>query len=154
MKLETLELIKKYASEYDLDNKIVYGVVMQESRGDQFAVRYEKHYKWIEDPKKHKPNICSTDTEIELQKMSFGLMQMMGGVFRQLGFEGWLTKVMIDPYIQLDYGCRFLARKIKRYGLKGGVCSYNSGSPIMDSHNEYRNIGYYDKVISYSKELK
>lgn len=154
MKQGIIDLIIKYAGEYGLKPEIVYGVIMQESRGQQFAVRYEENYKWIENPTKHKPNICSLDTEIMFQKTSFGLMQMMGGVFRQLGFKGWLSRVMTDPYIQLDYGCRFLATKIKKYGFKGGICSYNSGSPIMNNNDQYINIEYFNKVISHSKKWR
>lgn len=154
MEKEIINLIKKYAEKYSLKPEIVYGVVRQESGGDQFAVRFERDYRWIEDPEKHKPIICTVDTEIALQKMSFGLMQMMGGVFRELGLKGWLSKSLMNPEIQLDYGCKFLAKKIKRYGVKGGICSYNSGSPIFDRGGEYRNIYYYDQIMKYSKQFR
>ena len=149
-----ISLIKKYAEKHGLTPDIVYGVIMQESNGDQFSVRYEKNYKWLEDPEKHKPIICSLDTEIMFQKTSFGLMQMMGGVFRELGFRGWLSKAMIEPCIQLDYGCKFLANKIVKYGFMGGICSYNSGSPRLNGQNQYLNIDYYSQVISYSHQFK
>lgn len=143
--------IKVAAEKHGIDPAIVYGVVQQESTGNYVACRFEKNYKWLVTPAKVKPINCSLDTEETLQKMSFGLMQMMGGVFRELGYKDWLSKVLTLPELQLDYGCKFLKKKINRYGLHEGILSYNSGSPLKHDDGSYKNQYYLDKVLHYSK---
>ena len=78
-------------------------------------------------------------------------MQVMGAVYRELGYTGWLTEIIVFPVVQLEYGCSFLAKKIRRYGLDEGILSYNSGSP-RKSGGKYINQYYLDKVKSYEKE--
>jgi soluble lytic murein transglycosylase-like protein len=144
-------LISQYAVAYELPSDIIFGIVMTESSGNQYAMRYEKNYKWLMDPKKYKPHGCTEDTERTLQKFSFGLMQTMGAVFRELGFTDLLSKIIVNPDLQLDYGCRFLKKKIDKYGLDEGILSYNSGSPIKRDII-YINQYYLDKVRKYSKQ--
>ena len=145
-------MIKTAAEKYEIDPAIIYGVIQQESTGNHVACRFEKNYRWLMKPiKKYAPTNCTKDTEETLQKMSFGLMQMMGAVFRELGYKDWLSKVLILPELQLDYGCKFLKKKIDKYGLHAGILSYNSGSPSKHVDGTYKNQYYLDKVLHYSK---
>jgi len=146
------DLIKKYAKKYGLDEKIVYGICITESNFNQYAIRYEPDYRWIEDTESHKPQGCTHHTERFLQKCSIGIMQVMGGVYRQYGFTGWLTTIFEDVNIQLDYGCRHLRSKIKKYGSENGILAYNSGSPIKNNAGEYINKAYLERVLKFSKE--
>ena len=145
--------IKSVANEYNLDSAIVYGVCMQESQMTTTAIRYEPNYRWLYKPEEVKPDICSLDTEIALQRMSWGLMQVMGAVFREYGYKGWLTNIVCSPLIQLDYGCKHLANKIKKYGLESGILAYNSGSPRKNSKGNYVNQYYLDNVKGYSLQV-
>lgn len=151
---ELKQLIIKYADKYGLDPKIVYGVCMQESGLNPLACRYEPKYKWLWNPSKSKPKTCSLDTEIILQKTSWGLMQDMGAVFRELGFTGWLTEVIQSPEVQIDYGCCLLAKKIQKYGLVEGILSYNSGSPLRKKGGGYVNEDYLKGVMQYSEDFE
>jgi soluble lytic murein transglycosylase-like protein len=81
-----------------------------------------------------------------LQKTSIGLMQVMGGVYRQYGYKGWLSAIFSSPENQLDYGCRHLAAKIEKYGLSPGISAYNAGSPTN------ANQAYVDRVLKYAEE--
>jgi soluble lytic murein transglycosylase-like protein len=139
-------LIKTCAEKYALDPAIVFGICMKESSMEQFAVRYEPAWKWFVNHPPGQPRNCSDATERVLQATSFGIMQVMGAVFREYGFKGWLTMVLAFPEMQLEYGCRHLAGKVKRFGLNGGISSYNAGSPVA------WNQEYVDGVIGFSQE--
>ena len=145
-----LDLIKQVAPVFDLEPSLVYGVCRQESNLNPLAARYEGHYRWTL-PKIKVPG-CSSKTEEMLQKTSIGLMQVMGAVYRELGFTGWLTELFTNPDKQLEYGCRFLSKKIRKYGFEEGVLSYNSGSPIKLKTGKYINQYYLDRVIRFEKE--
>lgn len=141
------------AKKHGLDPAIVYGVCMTESSMNPQAVRYEPHYRYLFYPEKVKPTTCSYDTERILQKMSIGLMQVMGAVYREMGFTGWLTDTIGNPFAQLDYGCRHLAAKIKKYGPELGILSYNSGSPKAGAAvKDQPNYEYLVKVTRFSRE--
>jgi len=150
-KEEIKPYVEKYARLYGLKPEIVYGVCVQESGLNPYAARFEPNYKWLFRPSKVKPLLCSAVTEETCQKISWGLMQIMGAVFRELGFQGWLTEVLSSIDIQLDYGCRLLSVKINKYGLHDGILSYNSGSPIKGKDGKFINEHYYEGVIKHSQ---
>ena len=145
-----IELILKLADKYGTDPAIIYGVCQQESGFNELAVRHEPNYKWTWKPKEAKPRWCSVDTERMLQKTSIGLMQVMGAVYREFGFKGWLTSIVTDPEIQLEYGCLYLSKKIVKYGRDGGIVAYNSGSPRYTTDGKYRNAHYLENVLKYA----
>jgi len=145
-------LIFDTATRYNLSANVVYGVCVSESSMNQYAARYEDGYKWLYKPESVKPAGCSLATEIEFQKTSLGIMQVMGSVYRELGYSGWLAAVFGDVATQLDYGCRHLANKIKKYGFLEGVLSYNSGSPRKDANGNYVNLAYLTRVMRVSKQ--
>ena len=67
------ELIITYAEKHGIPAPIVFGICMQESSLNAFAVRYEPHYRWIYKSKECRPENCSVATEKTLQKTSIGL---------------------------------------------------------------------------------
>lgn len=138
--------IAEYATKHGLKPAIVYGICRQESGLNQYACRFEPAYKWLFRPRDVKPAISSIETEIAMQKISWGLMQVMGGVFRELGFDGWLSEISSNVDLQLDYGCKHLAKKIKAYGLPGGISAYNAGIPSE------KNAAYVDHVMAFAEE--
>lgn len=150
MEDKLVEMIINVAKRHNLDPAIVYGICRQESAFNSLAVRHEPAYKWVWKPKEVKPQYCSLDTERMLQKTSFGLMQVMGAVFREYGFDGWLTEVIVKPELQLDYGCRHLSKKIAKYGQDGGIAAYNSGSPRFTPDKKYVNQYYVDNVLKFA----
>jgi soluble lytic murein transglycosylase-like protein len=135
------------AKTHGLDPALVAAVVECESAGQPGAMRFEPLYRYT-DPRAPKPAISSRDTDIVAQKISWGLMQVMGGTARtELGYTGWLPD-LCAPAIGLDLGCRYLARLITRHGEDGGVSSYNQGSPRKNPHGRYLNQPYVDKVLA------
>jgi hypothetical protein len=132
---------------------ILYGVASVESNFNPLAVRYEKHYKWLYFPEDVRPLGCSRETEVSLQKHSWGMFQMMGAVFRELGLKDWLTCVVADPQLQADYAARYLNKLYKRYGsIEDTVAAYNAGSPRRRESGVYVNQGYVDRVLQASAE--
>lgn len=146
------EMVEDVASRYELDPFLVGAIVYIESGGNPLAMRYESHYRWlVKDAER--PLTCTADTEQILQKCSFGLMQMMGAVARERGLKGWMTE-LFDPELNLEIGCRHLARFFHRYEvMDDAVASYNAGSP-RKKDGKYVNQGYVDKVKGKMKELE
>jgi len=145
------ELITQAARQSDLDPALVWAICKQESGMNPLAVRHEPAYKWVCKPVENKPHGCSLDTERMLQKTSFGLMQVMGAVFREYGFKGWLSEIITQPALQLEYGCKHLKRKLAKYGSEGGIVAYNSGSPRYNAQGKYVNQYYLDNVLKYAE---
>ena len=148
------DIIIKYAILYNLKSEIVYGICKQESTFIQSACRYEPNYKWLYKPDKVKPKLCSVDTETIFQKTSWGIMQVMGAVYREYGDTDWLPVILGDIESQIKYGVKHLASLKKRF-TEGNdyIAAYNAGSPRKLSSGKYINQEYVDNVLKYSKEF-
>lgn len=142
-------LITKYAEKYKLKPEIVYGICQKESNFNPLAIRYEPDFKYHVN---FYPVGCSKATEDILQKFSFGIMQIMGCVLRELGYDKVLTDILTDLECQLDYSCKHLSKKISKYGEFDGIASYNSGSPVKTSTGLLVNQKYVTDVLKYAKE--
>lgn len=156
-KLMTTNLIEKitiFARKHSLPPEIVYGVCVQESRLIPIAARFEPGYRWLYKVEEVCPPLCSKATEKNLQMTSFGLMQVMGAVYREYGYKGWLTALFNDTESQLEYGCRHLARKVKKYGLNEGILAYNAGSPRKNASGRYVNEDYLKNILRHSLSFK
>ncbi len=144
------------APRFDLDPDIVCAMVTVESYGNNWAVRYEPNYKYIELPlsKWAEPLRISTDTELQCQKMSWGLLQVMGGVARQYGFAGHIAN-LCDPVIGLNYALKHLRSKFDTYkNERDAVAAYNAGSVSKNKDGTYTNQEYVDKVFKRVEYLR
>jgi len=153
---EQLEpIIDKYSEKYRLSKNLIYSVIMVESAGDPYAVRYESHWKYVLHPDTFaKIAKISLDTEIFLQKCSYGLMQVMGTVARELGYRDNLLKLH-DPDLAIDLGSKKLRQLSDKYMTTDDVISaYNQGIPKKNGPL-YVNQDYVTKVRSWmnKKEL-
>lgn len=145
-------LIESIATRHGLDPAIVSGICMQESSLNPDAARHEPEYRWVLRDTRLKPPTCTIETELVFQRTSWGLMQVMGAVFREQGLSGWLNAVVKDPALQLEYGCRHLKKKIQTWGLEPGILAYNAGTPRRDAAGRYVNQYYLDNVLRFAKE--
>ena len=152
MNKEILRAILISAGVYGIEPDLVYGICQKESGFVPEAVRYEDGYRYLFDPSRVRPRGCSLDTEIVMQKTSWGVMQVMGGVLRELGFTGWMTGIVGDIPAQVDYGCRHLGRFIRRYGLPDAIAAYNAGSPRQNEAGVLVNQEYVDAVLLYKSQ--
>lgn len=119
-----VQLAKQTAQKYGLDPALVCAVCEQESSWNQWDARFEPRFeaRYIE------PLGLET-TEATLRSTSFGLMQLMGEVARELGWKGSLVQ-LCDPPIGLVLGCQHLANKLKQAGgdTTKALLLWNGGS--------------------------
>jgi len=148
------DLVKQKSAEHKLDPCLVSAIILTESGGDEAAVRFEPAYRWLYTPDKVRPASCSKNTEQNLQKTSWGLMQIMGAVARERGFRGWLT-LLLQPENNIEYGCRHVRHLFDRpWDMSDVIAAYNFGSPIRTPSGAYRNQRYVDSVLGYFKNTK
>lgn len=147
---EIRKVIEDKAIEFELDPDLIQAFVMAESSGKPDAYRYEDafyhHYT--------EPMNFSEDEE-KGRATSYGLMQIMGQVARELGFKGEFIE-LFDPATGLDYSLKHLKRFIKKYqtqGLDYAIASYNAGSPRF-KNGHFVNQEYVNRIYKYLKEIK
>jgi soluble lytic murein transglycosylase-like protein len=151
---EIAQLIKIEAARQGLSEVLVTAIVYQESLGLPNAIRFE--------PKAHdfwKPEIyaaklkISLQTELNCQKSSVGLMQIMFSTARFLGYEGSFAG-LFDPKINLVWGCTYLKQLCKEYvNVSDQAAAYNAGSVKRKDDGSYKNQEYVDSVLGYIKLL-
>lgn len=121
-----LEKAKLAAVNHKLDPALVCAVVEQESQWNPEAIRFEPEFEKKYILPMHQQ---MQPTEEMTRAMSFGLMQVMGEVARELHFAGPFLTRLCDPDVGLDYGCAHLVRKIasKDGDVSEGLKAYNGG---------------------------
>lgn len=138
---ELKALAKELGAEHQVPWEVLYAICMKESSGNEFAIRHERHYKWLLGQ--------DLDKAEELgQKTSWGLMQVMGAVAREHGYQGQFTGLWA-PRTGMTYGIKHLKKLKARYGTwPHTLAAYNAGSPRMRD-GKYENQYYVDKVLYY-----
>jgi len=101
-------------------------------------MRYEPSWRWFLNPVKWARRVLVTSkTERIAQQCSWGLMQIMGTVARERGFEGDLPN-LCQPEVGLEFGCRHLVYLTKRFnGAPDVLAAYNAGSPKSEAGRRY-----------------
>lgn len=148
--------IEYFSDKFDLPKWLIWSICKQESNFNQFACRYEENYRWLFHPEEVKPKDCSLKTEVVFQKTSWGLMQVMGAVYREYGYNNWLPEISCDIETQLLYGCKHLNKLNRRWGsyLWDVVAAYNAGSPRRTTEGYYINQGYVDSIMKHKREYE
>ena len=147
--------INQVSKIYEINPKIVGAIIMQESAGNTCATRYEEHYKWTLHPDRYAQiNKVSRQTELIHQKTSWGLMQVMGSVARELGHQGPLME-LCKPEVGIEYGVKQLLKLKLRHkeNLADVIAAYNAGSPRRNEQGQYVNQNYVNQVNRYISEL-
>jgi soluble lytic murein transglycosylase-like protein len=149
-------LITATATRYGLRPSLIAGVVLTESGGDQAAWKPEGHYRYLVDVRTCRPFRRLTTAEIASEKApedfralaghpdqewwaqqaSWGLMQVMGGVARELGYtRPYLGRLLVDVDDNLDLGCRLLAGHVAwaRGDTARALRAYNGGRGNADA---------------------
>lgn len=140
------DIVKKYAVINGLDPNLVAAFIMTESSGNPQATRFEPGWKYFLNPA-----LFSDDTDLEKQQQatSWGLMQVMGTIARELGYSGDLT-ALAQPDLGVKYGCLKLKQLAGKYaGQSDMIAAYNAGSPRRLDDGEYTNQKYVDTVLGY-----
>lgn len=160
------------AQVHKLDLALVLAIAEVESSFRVAAFRPENAYRYLVDVRTFKPFRAlesheirsatapadfpappgvSRDAEWSGQRASWGLMQVMGGVARELGCNALsLGEMLADPAMAVDLGCRHLKAKLARYDgdTASAIAAYNAGSARREADFRFENQGYVDKVTA------
>jgi len=104
---ELLALARAAAEKHALDPALVCAVVEQESAWDAHAIRYEPAFRT-----RYVAPLGLPPTEEVARSISWGLMQVMGQVAREHGFQGKFLSALCEPAAGLDIGSAVLASKL------------------------------------------
>jgi soluble lytic murein transglycosylase-like protein len=86
--------------------------------------------------------------------MSWGVMQVMGGLARDLGYQGHLPN-LCDPNLNINYATLYIQRLRRRWPEESDViAAYNAGSPRKRASGMYENQRYVDKVTGLLREFR
>lgn len=140
---------------YPVSPALLYSIAMIESSLDPNTVRYEPNWRYYYDIKKFADDLdITSQTEHVLQSMSWGLMQVMGTVARELGFTRHLTE-LINPHFNVAIAIKKLEELFNKYdNLEDVVSSYNQGNPRKKADGLYMNQNYVNKVLTVFNLLK
>lgn len=154
---------------------LILAMIVVESRERWWAYRAEPKYRWfwsiadsapfrrVTDAEivsetapsdfTHYPLLSSKDTEWWGQQASWGPLQVMGAVARELGFTGDFPQLCSGVGINL--GCLHLQNLHRRFSVThdwpGVIAAYNAGSPRQDTQGRFVNQDYVDKVMKHWK---
>jgi len=145
-------LILNAASLYSLDPNWVKSIVQIESSGNTWSMRFEPLFY---DSIKIRYRGKFSDTEIVSRATSWGLMQVLGEVARELGYGGRFLTGLCEPMIGLRYGCMKFKQQLDRYNadLLKAVSAYNAGTAIINPDGKFKNQTYVDKFGKALKEI-
>jgi len=146
-----LKFFERAAKPFGINPRILLAMAKVESSLNPWAARYEPGWKyhWRVDHYAKALRITE-ETEHMFQATSWGLMQVMGTVARELGFDRHLSE-LTDPNLNVIIACKKLQYLFNKHKRPHDVISaYNQGSPRRRKDGFYRNQQYVDKVV---KEL-
>jgi soluble lytic murein transglycosylase-like protein len=147
---ELRKTIEDKASEFQIDANLIEAFCMTESSGNPNAVRYEPAFY-----RKYIVPMNLPESEGLGRATSYGLMQIMGEVARELGFTGQFME-LFDPATGLEYALKHLKHFVLKYqaqGLDYAIASYNAGSPRVGDDGKFVNQQYVDTVHSYWNKI-
>lgn len=142
-----LAIVRREAEGSKLNAPLIEAIITVESRWNPWAMRHEKDFSYLVDCERHaKFSQVTVDTERSLQRMSFGLMQIMGGTARSIGYVGPLA-VLLDPEVNVHWGGRYFQRIAHQYPMvTDQIAAYNAGRARRDLGGLYVNQAYVEKV--------
>ena len=146
--------IEQIAAEHQVDPDLVRAIVMTESAGDLWAMRFEPdfHDRYIVGNRDY---MKASATERMAAATSWGLMQVMGAVARERGFAGKYLSELCEPIVGLRYGVKHLKHFLDRYvDSIQATAAYNAGSARRDADGRFVNQDYVDKVRQWYAKIK
>lgn len=142
------ELVTKEARKNGLDARVLAAIITVESNWHPSAMHVEAHYRYVLNLALHaRESGVSIDTERHLQRVAWGLTQLVGGTARSIGFRGPLSG-LLDPATNVHWGARYLGGLNRRYrNVWDCVAAYNAGSVRRNlKTGRYSNQSYVDKI--------
>jgi len=129
--LQLVAMASRAAAAQSLDPALVCAVVEQESGWNPWAMRYEPAFfaKYV--APLYTNNKVSA-SEAYARGFSWGLMQVMGQVAREHGFDPLFLSTLCDPEQGLEIGCKVLRRKLDSMAgdTTRGLLAWNGGANL------------------------
>ena len=128
---QLVSLARKAAAAHSLDPALVCAVIEQESAWNPWAMRYEPAFF-----AKYVANLYTnnkiTASEAYARGFSWGLMQVMGQVARELGYDATFLSALCDPEQNLAIGCKLLRKKLDAMDndVARGLLAWNGGANL------------------------
>lgn len=165
--IEHRDLIVSMATKFNLDSDLLIAQILVESNNNPYAWNPEPHYRYFWNVKTRTPFRAVHDDEIVsksappdfpmlagdrdqewwAQQASWGLMQVMGALARELGFSRPYLTELCDPAQNLEMGCLHLSRLFtwSAGNVDQALSAYNGGRG-GNSTPPFRNQAYASKV--------
>jgi len=126
---EIIDLARRIAAEHHLEPAFVCAVIEQESAWNPWAVRYEPGFLSRYIAPLYTAGKLSA-TEAYTRSMSWGLMQVMGQVAREFGFEEASLAELCEPATGIEFGCRILSARLSRSrgNVEAALLAWNGGA--------------------------
>jgi len=126
---QLIVLARKAAAAQALDPALVCAVVEQESAWNPWAMRYEPAFFTKYVASLYTNNKVSA-SEAYARGFSWGLMQVMGQVARESGFDALFLSALCDPEQGLAVGCKLLRKKFDVVGADTtrALLAWNGGA--------------------------
>lgn len=144
-----IQIVNTIASDHALDPSLVLAICEVESSFIAKSARYETKFSYLWKPEQFAINASAAaiETERQLQKFSWGMMQVMGATARWLGYQGFLPD-LCDVKTGILYGCKYLHNLGREYpNMKDQIAAYNRGSVKRLENGDYTNQIYVNKVL-------
>jgi len=134
------EMITKIADATPFSPRMIEAICVVESAMNPWATRFEPRWRWFVSPKAWSKRVGITErTEHVHQQTSWGLLQPLGAVCRELGYKGPLP-ALCDPCTGLTWGVTKLLDIKQRhplYTIDQILQSYNAGHPGTAAGKRY-----------------
>lgn len=150
------DLIMAKASKFGFPHLLLASMVVVESSGITWTVRYEPgfydRYLRIAEITAHRP--CTSETERRMRATSFGLLQIMGQVARERGYQGTYLTGLCDPEVGMEFGCLHLSwtrARLAKIGIidTASLCAaYNGGIGAVKGPGNCTNPEYPAKILA------
>jgi hypothetical protein len=156
MMADLAAIIEIEAKAQGLDPLLVQAICEHEAQGNAYKVRFEPAWRYFHFPAEWASRLLITvETEKTCQAMSWGPMQVMGAVAREMGFEQDLT-YLTEAATGIRFGCKKLKALLVHYGNEmDAISAYNQGSPRKTAGGLYMNAKtYVDPIAARLRELR
>ena len=143
--------IEAAAARFGLDPDLVEAIVLTESAGKTHAYRYEPQF-WA---KYLAPKPEWQHEHPERVSASYGLMQVLYVVAKEVGFKQSAPEYLFVPDIGLEFGCRKLRQLLdwSKGNREQALAAYNGGKKA-NTKPPYRNQTYVNRVLAHYAHLR